>query len=253
MKAIALATLALTASANAELLVTPTFTSGSYQTVYAQGTIPPTAEDRHREDTSSTIFSSSFSLGSPNPSPQGNVIYTAAGFTNDFFFELPIGEVNHLRLRGQSASAAKIGPTNPIPFQTSGSAIGRAEFDVTTEVRFDLTGALTISDVATGGPGSALAMVGLRLTRNGITYGAPQGLSSLANASIPLNFAGTLLPGHYILHTFATTSAAGPEAGSNWAATAAYDARLAFSPIPAPATLPLLALGLAFHRRRPPQ
>jgi hypothetical protein len=90
MNALALATLALTASAltasaHADLLVTPTISAASSEVAYTLGSNPPAILDRFSEDTGVAFAGSAFSVGNPGPNPQGNTHYGRGTYTNEVF------------------------------------------------------------------------------------------------------------------------------------------------------------------------
>jgi len=241
--------LALCAAARADLLVVPTHAFGSYEFVLSSPGGPPIERERSREATLPSAFSGS---GSVTYGPaQGNSGSAGAGFDNLFFFVFPTGEVNEARISGTASGAARIGSSSPAFLQSTASSADSAEFDVATEIRYDLTGALTVSGAASTGAGALITMAGVELLRNNATYsGINSALSLPQNASLPINQSGTLLPGHYVLRGYATAATTSSTPDSQWAGNVSFLADMTFTAIPEPHLAAPLALALLYTRRR---
>jgi len=234
--------------ARADLLVTPTHAAGAYQFVDSFGAFPPDEGDRSREATSPSAFASSGS--SQFGQDPGSIAGAGAGFNDTFFFVFP-NIVNQAGISGTAHARAQVADSGPGLMQGVATSNATVEFDVTHEVLFNLSGALTIAGVANTGSGSLIAIISLELLRDNLPYaGISASLTLPQNAMIPLSQTGTLQPGHYVLAGYATAAASSSTPGSNWSGDASFSATLTFAAIPEPALALPLGLALLARRRR---
>lgn len=182
----------------------------------------------------------------------GNYAYASSGYDSSFFAG-SAADPDAISLSGFATTDVRTA-TLPQLFKTTASAFGVILFTVTEPTAFSLTGSLEIDDLTAAGPGSINTLVGARLS----PYNpfAPslidRAIGTLSRpGTLDLNQSGILEPGSYFFQAYTYTETTATDTSASFSAELTYNARIEFTPIPAPGSLTLLALApLALARRR---
>ena len=243
------ALLVLAPPAGAQLLVSPDNVTARHAGTDVNGTSPPTGAGNLDVSFQPTAFSNANGHSASNPT-LGNEVRRWSSYDTVFFFEFPTGQINTARVQGRAESLARVGSVSASNITATATSTTRLMFDVTQPVNYHFFGSISLTSVAGTGPGFGSAIAEILLSRNGAIFHGFT-ISTFMSDTIPFNFSGTLQPGSYLLTAQAGSSGTATGLNSLWSCNAAYDGRIDFTPVPAPASFGLIAAAaIAFRRRR---